>query len=92
MMRLTENNIKAVRELTADGMTYSWFVVMKSGWVSDSRNYINWENGRTTVKEYPLEWLPKAVQNFVKKHERQEEDQKHNTYKGMEFVHYVYKA
>ena len=59
MMRLTTNNIKFVKELTCDGITYGWFV-------SDSRNYINYENGKTTCKQtFPKNQLPKAVQKFI---------------------------
>ena len=66
MMKLTKNNIKFVKELTCDGITYGWFVAMKSGYVSDSRNYINYENGKTTCKQtFPKNQLPKAVQKFI---------------------------
>lgn len=65
MMRLTVDNIKFVKVHDYNGMPYSWMVVMKSGRVSDSRNYVNYENNKTVVKEYPQEWLPKAVQKFI---------------------------
>lgn len=66
MMRLTTNNIKFVKELIFDGITYGWFVSMKSGYVSDCRSYINYENGKTTCKQpFPKNQLPKAVQKFI---------------------------
>lgn len=67
-MRLAEKNISFVRRLEQDGITYCWFVGMKSNRVSDSREYVNWENGKTVVKKYPLHWLPKSVLNFVLYH------------------------
>ena len=65
-MRLAKGNIQFVRRLEKDGITYEWFVVMKSGRVSDTRCYVNYVNGRTVVKEYPINLLPKAVRDFVK--------------------------
>lgn len=72
MMALVEKNIAFVREQTQDDMTYCWFVVMKSGRVSDSRRFINLENDRTVCKAYPVERLPKAVQSFIRKHDRKD--------------------
>lgn len=69
-MRLIEKNIRHVIRSEMDGVTYSYFVAMKSGWVSDSRDFINYENGRTVVKLYKFEWLPAAVRKFVQKHEK----------------------
>lgn len=65
MMRLIENNIKFVKEMQLNGMTYSYFVSMKSNSISDSRSYINYENDVTVAKEYEFERLPKSVQNFI---------------------------
>lgn len=64
-MKLTMNNILFVKRLEHNDVTYSWFVAMKSRRISDARNYINVENGKTVIKEYPAEWLPKTVQNFI---------------------------
>ncbi len=70
-MRLTTNNIEFVKELTEDGITYNWFVMLKSKNTSDSRHYANYENGRTVVREYRKEDLPKAVQSFIVSHKRE---------------------
>lgn len=65
-MRLTANNIKFVRELSKDGITYQWFVSMRSGNVSDSRCYVNYdESGKTVAELYPFDNLPKAVQKYI---------------------------
>lgn len=65
-MRLTVNNIRFVKVYTLYGITYQWYVAMKSNYVSDGRTYVNYyENGVTAVKEYPLESLPKTVQKFL---------------------------
>lgn len=71
MMRLIEKNIAHVWRMEVDGMTYSYFVALKSRQVSDSRNFINYENGRTVAKEYPAEWLPAAVRKFLQKHDEE---------------------
>lgn len=73
-MKLIEKNISAVIEHRTDkGIAYSYYVISKSGRISDNRNFINYnEKGRTTADEYKMEWLPKAVQNFIKKHEAEE--------------------
>lgn len=89
-MKLTTNNIKFVKELTCDGRTYSWFVAMKSGYVSDSRNYINYENGKTTSKyEFPKGRLPKAVQKFIDNSSREEFDT--SEHHGSAFAQYIYR-
>lgn len=64
-MKLIKNNILFVKRFEHNGVTYSWFIAMKSRKVSDVRNFVNYENGKTVVKQYPKEWLPKAVQNFL---------------------------
>ena len=65
-MRLTEKNIVFVKQSVYNGVTYSWFV--KTGkYVSDCRDFINCKDGKTVVKDYPLESLPKSVQKFVSK-------------------------
>lgn len=89
-MKLTTNNIKFVKELTCDDRTYGWFVAMKSGYVSDSRNYINYEDGKTTSKyEFPKEQLPKAVQKFIDNSTRETfEASEHH---GSTFVQYIYR-
>ena len=68
-MRLTKNNIKFVKRIEKDEVTYCWFVMMKSGRISDAREYINYLNGRTTAEEYSMDRLPAAVRNFVNEHE-----------------------
>ena len=68
-MRLIEKNIKRVSVLCFEGIAYCYHVTMRSGWVSDSREYINRdENGRTTIAEYSEDRLPKEVQKFIKNH------------------------
>jgi hypothetical protein len=90
-MKLTMNNIHFVKEYTQDGMTYAWFVVMKSNRVSDTRSYINYdENGRTTAKEYPKEWLPKTVQKFIDQSNREEFTPEHET-KYVSIAHWIYR-
>lgn len=65
-MRLVEKNIVFVKQSVYNGVTYSWFV--KAGrYVSDCQSFINYENGKTVVEDYPLESLPKSVQKFVSK-------------------------
>ena len=88
-MRLAEKNISFVKELTCDGLTYSFFVSMKSGRVSDSISYINYENGKTVVKEFAKDRLPVSVQKFIDKHERKEFSA--DTWKDQEYIHYIYK-
>ena len=68
-MRLAEKNISHVTELQYKGVTYNYHVSMKSGMVSDSRKFCNYdEKGRTTTEEYKKEWLPKSVQKFIDNH------------------------
>lgn len=69
-MRLTANNIRCVKALTKNGLAYCFHVVMKSGYVSDSREYAYYdERGRITGdKEFPLYELPKTVSQFVLTH------------------------
>ena len=69
-MKYTE--IKFVKRLEHEGVTYSWFVANKSNRVSDSRNFVNYENGRTVIKEYSKEALPKMVQKFIDSHNEEE--------------------
>lgn len=87
-MRMTKNNIKFVKRLEKDGMTYGWHIAMKSNRISDSREYINYRNGRTVAEEYKLDRLPKAVQSFVKEHEESIwTDERETT----GFAHYIYR-
>ena len=70
-MRLTVNNIDFVKELTEDGISYNWFVAMKSGRICDSIHYAHYDKDRRTiVKEIKKEDLPKTVQKFIDTHER----------------------
>lgn len=72
-MRLTTNNIDFVKELTEDGVAYSWYVAMKSHRTSDGRHYCYCDKeGRTIVKEYRKEDLPKSVQSFIDTHKREQ--------------------
>lgn len=87
-MRLTVNNIAFVKELTCDGLTYSFFVSMKSGRVSDSISYINYENNKTVVKEFEKKRLPVSVQKFIDRHTKKEFSK--DTYQNKEFIHYIY--
>lgn len=88
-MRLTENNIKFVKEKRLNGITYGYFISMKSNLISDCRDYINYENGVTVAKEYEFERLPKTVQNFIKHHEpsRLFDEEEYN---GDIYSHYIY--
>lgn len=86
-MRLTKNNILFVRELVKDGITYEWFVCMKSRKVSESRVFANCdESGKTIVKTYEKEKLPKSVQKFLEESfcdfEKKEDDY-------ITFIHYM---
>ena len=70
MMRLTQNNINFVKRYTKNGVTYQYFVGMKDRNISSTRVYINYdENGKTVVKHFDKEWLPKSVQKFIDSHE-----------------------
>ena len=66
-MKLIEKNIDRVIVKTMNKIPYCYFVVMKSGWVSDSRQFINVVNGRTTADYYDKSRLPKAVRQFIDK-------------------------
>lgn len=69
--KLTYDNIDFVKEQVLNGTTYYWAVVMKSGWVSDTRIYQHRdEQGRGICKDYPKDLLPKTVQRFTENHER----------------------
>lgn len=70
-MKLTVNNIKFVKRMESDGITYEWFVAMKSNRVSDSRMFINYENNRTVVKEFGIDRLPAIVRKFVETHKEE---------------------
>lgn len=65
-------DIKFVKRMEQDGVTYNWFVAHKNNRVGDSRNYVNYENGKTVVKEFPKEALPKMVQKFIDNHSEEE--------------------
>lgn len=87
-MRLTINNIAFVKELTCDGLTYEWFVSMKSGRASDSILYVNYENNKTVVKEFEKDRLPASVRKFIDRHTKREFSK--DTYQNKEFIHYIY--
>ena len=69
-MRLAEKNIKFVKEYVQNGVTFNWFVSMKSGENSDARDFTNYENGKSVFGEYNADRLPKSVQKFISKRER----------------------
>ncbi len=65
-MKLTTNNILCVYEYVKGETAYQYHVITKSHLVSDARSFVNYdENGRTTVAEYHINKLPKAVQKFI---------------------------
>lgn len=70
-MRLAEKNIKFVKEFVNNGITYYWYVGMKSGRTSDNRNFINYESNVSVVEEYSVDRLPKTVQKYIAKHKRE---------------------
>lgn len=84
-MRLSENNILFIKELRKDGITYEWFVCMKSRNASDSRQYVNYDKtGKTIIASYEKERLPKAAQNFLAKSSCMLEEENNG------FSHYIY--
>ena len=86
-MRLTKNNIKHIAYLEKDGVPYSWTVFTKANAISDARQYVNYsEEGRTTMEPYPVEWLPKSVQAFLKENPHRLDSVME--YKGSEIGHY----
>lgn len=89
-MRLTVNNIEAVKEMTKNDTTYEWFVIMKSGCVSDARTYYYaTEKGHVdTNANFPVAELPKAIQKFIENKTKETWDS--NEYKGDKFVTYRY--
>lgn len=70
-MRLAEKNIKFVKEFVQNGITFCWFVSMMSGKNSDARDFINYENGKSVFGEYTADRLPKSVQKFIAKHNKE---------------------
>ena len=90
-MRLTVKNISFVKERTKNGVTYGWFIGLKSPNVSDSINYAVYEDGKTVAKEYPLDLLPASVRKFIERSERKLlcED----TYESGDcYRHYIYET
>ena len=61
--------IRVVRERRFNGITYGWYVSY-GPMVSDGADYAVYENGKTVVKEFPFEKLPKKVQKFIKDNEQ----------------------
>ena len=84
-MRSTEKNIKKVIERTYNGITYGFHVVMKSGFVSDSRDFAVYENGKTVIKELSAADLPASVRAFMKNHPAEAV----NGY-GDDYTNYIY--
>lgn len=64
-MRLSKKNIKKVTEFIYNDHTYAYFVSVKSNNVSDSREYINYVNNKTTTDYYDFERLPKSIQDYI---------------------------
>ena len=67
-MKLVKSNIDFIKRSELNGVTYCWFVVMKSHRVSDSREYINYDGNRTCVMDYSINRLPAAVRAFIQEH------------------------
>ena len=84
-MRLKTENIKFVKEFTYNGIAYNWVVAMKSNRNSDGRMFVNHENGKTILAEYPKERLPKTVQKFLNTTKREELE------KRGDYITYIYK-
>lgn len=78
-MRLTTNNIAFVKELTRDGVTYGWFVAMKSQRVSDARSY----------SYTPKFQLPVSVQRFIAERSREVFDE--HDWHEEHYIHYIYR-
>ena len=69
-MRLAEKNIKFVKEFVQNGVTFYWFVSMKSVKNCDARDFTNYEDGKSVFGEYTADRLPKSVQKFIAKHNK----------------------
>ena len=69
-MRLAEKNIKFVKEFVQSGVTFYWFVSMKSGKNCDARDFTNYEDGKSVFGEYTADRLQKSVQKFIAKHNK----------------------
>lgn len=69
-MRLAEKNIKFVKEFVQNGVTFYWFVSMKSGKNCDARDFTNYEDGKSVFGEYTADRLPKSVHKFIAKHNK----------------------
>ncbi len=67
-MRLTEKNIDFVKRLEMDRITYGFYVAMKTGKISDSREYMHYENNKTVYKKFYFNQLPGTVKKFIKSH------------------------
>ena len=65
IMRLTKENIQFVKQRHKDGITYNYYVSMKSNNISDNRLYCNYKDNKSTIDYYEFERLPKTVQKFV---------------------------
>ena len=70
-MILAEKNIKFVKEFVQNGVTFYWFVSMKSGKNCDARDFTNYEDGKSVFGEYTADRLPKSVQKFIAKHNKE---------------------
>lgn len=89
-MRLTANNIRFVKELTTNGITWGWHIAMKDYQLSSARYYTNTDkNGMNMHTEYPKELLPKSVQKFLENSQRELYQTIENKKYG-QYVEYIY--
>jgi hypothetical protein len=66
---MATRKINFVKELTKDGVTYEWFVAFDDYRVSSALCYCNVDvRGRTCIKAFPKEKLPKYIQKFIDSH------------------------
>lgn len=90
MKRLSEENIVFVKELTADGMPYSWYVSLGNR-VSDGREFQNYDCRRTVIREYPVDRLPASVQRFIKNRRPEQWGDSREGRDGAVIVEYIYR-
>lgn len=83
------SDIKLVRVKEKDGKPYTWFIVHKSGRVSDALHYQNYENNKSTTDVFPKEWLPKYIQKWLDSHIKEMDAD--NPYIEDGYVFYTYR-
>lgn len=79
-------DIRFIKRFEKDGVTYCWYIANKSYNISDGREFINYENGKTVVKEYKKEDLPKYAQRYIATHNESVLQDFENG-----FIHYIIK-